>query len=101
VMDPGWQADHSENLRREERRYLAGKGLGRLAQRVRDEGDSFLLLLGNGNMQWWKVHLDHLQGEWWAHTPWGFTPHSRYDGRHHLGTKGEPCQETAEAARET
>ncbi|UNI22479.1 hypothetical protein JDV02_008366 [Purpureocillium takamizusanense] len=102
VLDPGWQDDVGENHRLEQRRYAASDGLGRLARRVRDEGDSFLLLLGSGNTQWWKQFLNHVEGEWWAHVPWGFTPHTRYGAGHHqLGPAEDSSSETETARRET
>lgn len=78
VVDPGWQADDVENRRREERQFLAQEGLQRFARKLHAEEHSYMLFLGSGNAQWWRTYLQHLEGEWWVHMPWGFTVHSRY-----------------------
>ncbi|PNY28581.1 TPR repeat-containing protein [Tolypocladium capitatum] len=78
VVDPGLQADDLENRRREERRFLAQEGLQRFARKLHAEEHSYMLFLGSGNAQWWRTYLQHLEGEWWVHKPWGFTVHTRY-----------------------
>ena len=78
VVDPGWQADDLENQRLEERRLLTQEGLQRFAAQLHEQGNSYMVFLGSQNAQWWRSHLQHLEGEWWLHMPWSFTVHTRY-----------------------
>ena len=78
VIDPGMQADELQNRRSEERRRNAEANLERLAQRVHEEDNSYVLFVGGQDLQWWRTYLEHLNGEWWLHMPWSFTVHSRY-----------------------
>ena len=64
IIDPGMQADEMQNRRSEERRRNAEANLERLARRVHEAGDSYLLFVGGQDLQWWRTYLEHLNGEW-------------------------------------
>ncbi|KAH7152888.1 hypothetical protein EDB81DRAFT_718482 [Dactylonectria macrodidyma] len=78
VVAPGYQADAGRNEELELRRSQAQAGLRRFAERLHEDGHSYLLFLGSEDAQWWRTHLQHLRGEWWVHLPWSYTVHSRY-----------------------
>ncbi|GFP59736.1 hypothetical protein ACSS6W_009703 [Trichoderma asperelloides] len=78
VVDPGTQADPLENQRNEDRRVLVERGLQRFAERLHEEGHSYMLFIGSRDAQWWREHLQHLSGEWWLNMAWKYTVHSRY-----------------------
>ncbi|KAL7922180.1 hypothetical protein ACQKWADRAFT_293777 [Trichoderma austrokoningii] len=78
VVDPGTQADPLENQRNEDRRVLVERGLQRFAERLHEEGHSYMLFIGGRDAAWWRVHLQHLSGEWWLNRTWKYTEHSRY-----------------------
>jgi hypothetical protein len=78
VVDPGTQADKLDNQRSEDRRLQVEEGLQRFAERLHKEGHSYLLFIGSQDAQWWRAHLQHLNGEWWLNMAWKYTVHSRY-----------------------
>ncbi|KAF7550886.1 hypothetical protein G7Z17_g5417 [Cylindrodendrum hubeiense] len=78
VVAPGYLADAGRNAQLELRRSMAQAGLRRFAERLHEDGHSYLLFLGSEDAQWWRTYLQHLQGEWWMHLPWSYTVHSRY-----------------------
>lgn len=79
VIDPGMQADEVKNRRCEEQRRNAEANLQRLAARLHEARDSYMLFVGSQDAQWWRTYLEHLQGQWWLHMPWSFTIHGRYN----------------------
>jgi hypothetical protein len=88
VIDPGVQADEVQNRRSDERRRNAEANLELLARRLHSAGDSYLLFVGSQDAQWWQTYLEHLNGQWWLHMPWGFTVHSRYNREMRLPHEG-------------
>lgn len=77
VVDPGTQADPLENQRNEERRAAVDKGLQQFADKLHEEGHSYMLLIGGRDTAWWREHLQHLSGDWWLNMAWKYTVHSR------------------------
>uniref|UniRef100_A0A8H7N5G1 CHAT domain-containing protein n=1 Tax=Bionectria ochroleuca TaxID=29856 RepID=A0A8H7N5G1_BIOOC len=79
VLDPGTQAYPEDNQRNEKRRRNVEDTLARLTDRLHKEQNSYLLFIGGKDAQWWRGHLEHLDGQWWLHMPWNITVHSRYN----------------------
>ncbi|KAK7212967.1 hypothetical protein V2G26_020145 [Clonostachys chloroleuca] len=79
VLDPGTQAYPEDNQRNEKRRRNVEDTLARLTDRLHKEQNSYLLFIGGQDAQWWRGHLEHLDGQWWLHMPWNITVHSRYN----------------------
>lgn len=78
VVDPGWQSGEEENRRAELRRFAVQEALQRFVDRLHGEGGSYLLFVGHKDAQWFRTHLEHLNGTWWLHVNWGYTLHTRH-----------------------